>query len=726
VRLPHPPHNGIPVSRPAWPGSILPEPCHPNRSAATPPGWGGCSPRGEDQPLISMAAPRPSRSPDSGPSQAWWLPAALRSRLALKRLAPYGAAALLLVALQRSGVAEALDLQLYDLVTTLRPAPSAAGLPIAILGIDEGDIAAYGWPIDDGLFCRAIDRLLQDGAVAVGLDIYRDRGVGPDQQCLRDRFSREPRLVSIFNAAEGIQAVPGTPAARMGFNDLVVDPDGVVRRDLVHVSGQDEATVSFPLRLLEVGLGTPRLRRDLEAGTAPGPWLEPASAGYRQLDAAGYQQMLVFRQLDSFRLWNLRDLLRPGQVPPQQIRGRIVLIGSTAPSLRDVFEVPHSFFTGGVSQLRLPGVELHALRLASLLDRLNGNADLRIRTLPAWLENGLVLLAAGLGIALGEAFRGLRISMVVVSTLAAALLASTLGLLLVERLWIDQIMPVAGLTLMASAAWLRRGVSSQQQRQQFEKLLGQTTSPAVARQLWSQRESLLSDGRFEGRQLPVTVVFSDLAGFTSVSEGLSPRDLLTWLNRAMAVCVPAITNRGGMVNKFTGDGFLAVFGAPVSEGTQVDAVAAIEAALEIQASLPALNQALAADGWPTLRMRVGIHSGEVLAGSMGSSERVEYALIGDTVNCASRLESLARERHDNLCRILVSSSTYGLLPPRPSLEWIPWGPMQVKGREEPLEIWELRGERGAEPWPSQRAEAGSPAPAAPADSGSAARDAPGG
>jgi adenylate cyclase len=91
-----------------------------------------------------------------------------------------------------------------------------------------------------------------------------------------------------------------------------------------------------------------------------------------------------------------------------------------------------------------------------------------------------------------------------------------------------------------------------------------------------------------------------------------------------------------------------------------------------------------------MRMRVGIHSGDVLAGSMGSSERIEYALIGDTVNCASRLESLAKERHDNSCRILVSSTTHTLLH-RPELQWLPWGPMQVKGREKPLEIWELRG-----------------------------------
>jgi adenylate cyclase len=608
----------------------------------------------------------------------------------VRLVAPYGAAALLLVAVDVTGISEALDLKLYDLITTLRPAPSARRLPIAIIGISEADIGRYGWPIDDSLICRAIDRLLEGGAVAVGLDLYRDRGVGQEQACLRDLFRRDPRLVSIHNVAENIRAVPGTPPGRQGFNDLVVDADGVVRRDLVHVSGQDEATVAFPLRLVEVGFGARWLRHQLEAGHAPGPWLETTSGGYQRVDAGGYQQMLVFRQPGSFSSWDLAEVLMPGRLPSDAVRGRIVLIGSTAPTLRDVFEVPQSRFSGGASQLMVTGVELHASRVASLLDRLRGDASLRIRFLPPWLGSGMLLLALILGVVLGESFGGLRRSVVVVLCLAVGLVALDVGLLYSQRLWLELTQPLASLLLMGSAAWLRRGIASQQQRAQFEKLLGQTTSPAVARQLWNQRDGLLSNGRFEGRVLPVTVVFSDLCGFTTVSEHLAPSDLLAWLNRAMAICVPAITHRGGMVNKFTGDGFLAVFGAPVSEGSAVDAAAAVDAALAIQNSLDGLNQSLAAEGLPTMRMRVGIHSGDVLAGSMGSSERIEYALIGDTVNCASRLESLAKERHDNPCRILVSSTTHDLLH-RQELQWLSWGPMHVKGREEPLEIWELRG-----------------------------------
>lgn len=631
---------------------------------------------------------------DAGSIPGPW-PARLRraidqGRRVARRSAPYAVAGLMLLGLQRLPLTETLDLLWYDLITTLRPAPAGREHPIALVGIDEGDIDAFGWPIDDAIICQAIDRITAAGATAVGLDIYRDRGVGPNQDCLRQRFRDDPRLISINNVAEGIGPVPGTPPQRQGFNDLVVDPDGVVRRDLVHVSGQDAATVSFPLRVLEVGKGALWMRQQLEKGTAPGPWLEPSSGGYQRLDAAGYQQMLVFDQPGSFPLWNLRQVLAQQPLPERAFRGRMVLIGSTAPSLRDLFPVPKTRFATDSSLMLIPGVEVHAQRLAALLDRYNGDHTRRIRTLPGWSDAVLELLAAALGLGLGEAFRQLRRSVLAVGLVAVLLVGGSVVLLL-ANVWISLAMPLAALVMMAGAAWLRRGAASQEQQQQIERLLGQTTSPAVARALWNQREQLLSDGRFEGRQLNVTVLMSDTCNFTTVSERLDPRSLLAWLNQGMSRFVPAITTRGGMVNKFTGDGLLAVFGAPLSDGPEADALSAVEAALAIQSVVEELNEGLAERGEPAMHLRIGVHSGEVLAGSIGSSERLEYAVIGDAVNCASRLESVEKERQRNRCRVLVSAETRSLLPDDLALHWEGWGLVPLKGRQEPLEVWELLG-----------------------------------
>jgi adenylate cyclase len=166
---------------------------------------------------------------------------------------------------------------------------------------------------------------------------------------------------------------------------------------------------------------------------------------------------------------------------------------------------------------------------------------------------------------------------------------------------------------------------------------------------------------------------------------------MQWLNRGMSIGVDAVTSRGGIVNKFTGDGMLAVFGAPVSKGPGVDAGQAVEAALAIQEQITRLNEELTVEGQPPLRMRIGIHSGPVLTGSLGSSKRLEYAVIGDTVNCASRLEGLEKQRHDGMVRILLSGETQCLLDTWPAdVTSQSWGTIRIKGRLEPMEVVELR------------------------------------
>ena len=281
-------------------------------------------------------------------------------------------------------------------------------------------------------------------------------------------------------------------------------------------------------------------------------------------------------------------------------------------------------------------------------------------------------------------------------------LGTVLVTLLVNHIWIGITMPLAGLISMSGTAWLRRGATSQLHSQQIRRLLGQTTSPAVAQQLWEKREELLSDGRFEGRQLPVTVLFLDTAAFTSVSERLNPKELLEWLNRGMAICVQAVTHHGGMVNKFTGDGMLAVFGVPVPRQPGTEASEAISAAREIHAGLKRLNEELRREGNPAMRMRIGLTSGEVLAGSIGSAERMEYAIIGDTVNCAARLESLSKDQHHSILRVLLCAQTLELLDGdvRRNLLVENWGMVQVKGRDQALQVFELRMDNEQEGMPA--------------------------
>ena len=617
----------------------------------------------------------------------WILPVRRR----LNQIVPMIAGVLLLWSFKASGLAQTVDLIIYDLVVTHRPAPLGSDQPITLIGIEEGDIRQFGWPIDDALFCRAFDRLKAAGVAAIGFDIYRDKGVGENQQCLKDRFREDPKLVSIFNVAAEIDAVPETPRYRQSYNDLSLDSDGVLRRDLVHVSEQDERTVSFPMRVMEVALEDTSLRLAFERGDYADAWLDQGSGGYQNESEAGLgmQRLLLFRQPGSYRQFSLSQLLE-GEVPAEHLSNQIVLIGSTAPSLRDLFEVPQSRFHKGQELFQISGIEIHANRISALLD-LRKDGVFTGWTMPADGNTLLLVICGSLGLLLGEKVPNLRRSILIVSFLTIGL-GTVLVTLLVNQIWIGITMPLVGMISMSGTAWLRRGAASQLHSQQIRRLLGQTTSPAVAQQLWEKREELLSDGRFEGRQLPVTVLFLDTASFTSVSERLNPKELLEWLNRGMAICVQAVTDHGGMVNKFTGDGMLAVFGVPVPRQPGTEASEAIAAAREIHAGLQRLNVELHRESKPAMRMRIGLTSGEVLAGSIGSAERMEYAIIGDTVNCAARLESLSKDSHRSVLRVLLCAQTLDLLDDaaRRDLLVENWGLVQVKGRDQSLQVFELR------------------------------------
>ena len=192
----------------------------------------------------------------------------------LARLTPYGIAALLSWGFSTSGILETLNLLLYDTGVQLRQQPSGEQTPIRLIGISESDIQRYGWPINDELLAKALERLDQAGSSAIGLDLYRDGPVEPGHARLTAAIKNNPKLIGIFSLADGVPPPPALPLERQSFNDLVIDPDGSLRRDLVHVGGQSESHVALPLRLLETSTGT-SLRKAIESNQWELSWLHP-------------------------------------------------------------------------------------------------------------------------------------------------------------------------------------------------------------------------------------------------------------------------------------------------------------------------------------------------------------------------------------------------------------------------------------------------------------------
>lgn len=195
------------------------------------------------------------------------------------------------------------------------------------------------------------------------------------------------------------------------------------------------------------------------------------------------------------------------------------------------------------------------------------------------------------------------------------------------------------------------------------------------------RDYLLAGNlKLGGESKTATVLFADIRDFTTMSEAMNPVELVTLLNRYFSAMTFAIESEGGMVNKFIGDAVMALFGVPVSQADHADA--AIRASVKMQVALAELNRELKSERKGEIRIGIGIHSGELVAGNIGSGSRMEYTVIGDTVNVASRIEGLCKKTGESL---LISKDTVQLLSSREDLETL--GNFEVKGRVEPVQVF---------------------------------------
>jgi adenylate cyclase len=185
-----------------------------------------------------------------------------------------------------------------------------------------------------------------------------------------------------------------------------------------------------------------------------------------------------------------------------------------------------------------------------------------------------------------------------------------------------------------------------------------------------------------GETIEVTILFSDIRSFTSISETMDAQTLVGLLNEYFTEMVSIIMKHGGVVDKYIGDAIMAVFGAPVPSPN--DAINAVRAAIDMRASLARLNERLVSRGGMPLRTGIGLHTGEVVAGNIGSEQRMEYTVIGDAVNLASRLESCTK---DVGVDILISETTYELVKNEVQARVVER--LTVKGRAEPVMTYEV-------------------------------------
>ncbi|NJM49027.1 MAG: CHASE2 domain-containing protein [Alkalinema sp. RU_4_3] len=333
-------------------------------------------------------------------------------------------------------------------------------------------------------------------------------------------------------------------------------------------------------------------------------------------------------------------------------------------------------------QHQLSGVEVHANMVSHLLDVAKNDGNL-IQFLPDWMEClWLMVVACGGGLLVGQVRQPLKLLL-----WSGGLLLGVAGVmfgLMMVHLWLPMVAPVTAVLLSMGSVMALQANRDQTQRKMMMVLLGQNTSREIAAALWENRDRLVESGKLPGQALTATMMFTDLQGFSTISERLEPAELMNWLNEYLDVMTEVIHQHGGLVNKFTGDGVFAVFGVPIAriDGVAImeDAMNAVACAVEMEYRLARLNEGWTQAGLGSVRMRVGICTGEVVVGSLGGRDRMEYGIIGDSVNIASRLESCVKERQPDLCRILIAEETYRVLGDLFPVEC--WGEMALKGKQQ--------------------------------------------
>jgi adenylate cyclase len=350
-------------------------------------------------------------------------------------------------------------------------------------------------------------------------------------------------------------------------------------------------------------------------------------------------------------------------IPPDAFKDKIVFVGIAFSGLVDVFQTP--FGSGSMI-----GIQLHA----SVADSILSNRLLR----PArpWTA-----VAVTLGAALLVGLMSATLSFWAAATIAFLVAGGWTGVSLAafdRGLWLVMAQPIlaVGVALFAGTAY--RYFVEDAEKRKVSRLFGRYVSRDVYKQLMAHPEL----AELGGARREMSVLFSDLRGFTSITEKGNPEDLVQQLNEYFSRMVDIVFRNGGTVDKFVGDMVMALFGAPVDDVNHADA--AVKTAVEMVRELGELNRNWAAEGRVQLDIGIGVNSGDMIAGNIGSASIMSYTVIGDNVNLGARLESLNKEYRT---RIIISESTRARLGL--SYEMRPLGGVVVKGKTRPVEIFEV-------------------------------------
>lgn len=502
-------------------------------------------------------------------------------------------------------------------------------------------------------------------------DAQTDAQVGllPTPAFARNSFNANSvNAVVATGFAANLPVLQGAAISGGFFNaSPLIDPDGVFRRIslLQMYDGQLYATLS--LAMARLALKEPQLELVYEGGAQNSVALESIKLGKRSIPVdADVAALVPYRgKQGSYVYVSANDVLQK-KVPPEVLKGAIVLVGTTAPGLLDLRTAP--------MQDSYAGVELHANMIAGILD---GN----IKQRPAFLLGVelVLLLLTGLVMALALPM----LSPVVATVFTAFSMLGVVGVNLYTWQAFNLILPLAsGLVLMSGLFVFNMSygffVDSRGKRM-LARLFGQYVPPELVNEMALDPEAY----SLEGSNREMTVLFSDVRGFTTISEGLDPKQLTQLMNEFLTPMTRVIHRHRGTIDKYMGDAIMAFWGAPLSD--EHHARNALMAAMDMITELEALQGHFKDKGWPPIKVGVGLNTGIMTVGNMGSEFRLAYTVMGDAVNLGSRLEGLTKQYG---VQIIVSEFTRAAVP---EFAYRELDCVRVKGKDIPVKIYEPIG-----------------------------------
>lgn len=551
-----------------------------------------------------------------------------------------------------------LEFKTFDVLATLT-APYRTTLPVVILAIDEPTFQELqqAWPFPRSVHAALLQRLHAEGAAAVGLDVVFAEPTSEAEDAALARAISDVGPVVLASTREKIDS--GNASMWMDILPLQRLLDAGAESGDAGVEPDDD----FVVRRAPVAQGGFALRLAQRAAEARG-----VTPVLRHFDWIGYRG-----PRGTFDTRSYYQALEPGLLPPGFFKGKIVLVGRSARTATelsrtqaDLFNSP--FGTAGGERL-FPGVELQA----TLVDNFMTGGGLRSVS-DGW---SLALIAALLPLLLRANRRLHTAGAAVLAAALVTMIAATSWWLFARwRLWWPPLLPAASVLAIHGAAALVGYAAVRQRARQIRAMFAQYAPPAVVSRLIAQPELL----RLGGEAREVTLMFTDLANFTTLSEQLTAEQTVEVLTGYFNAMTPIVHATGGTVDKFIGDAVMAFWGAPLPDAQHAEH--AVRAAVAMQQAMEPLAADLRARGLPPIHMRIGLHTGRVVVGNVGSEQRFSYTAIGDAVNLAARLEGANKAFGTG---ILLSAATAAQLPPGMALR--PLDDVIVKGKTEPVRVF---------------------------------------